>query len=428
MAKINRILLISIFVLALAAAALSFVLFQRRHEFRDRADKLAVTVTKMVKSLDEGSGTDVASSVYFKPADPDAGTPESGPLGWKAYHESPDNFDGALGKARTLADDIAQQKNFLAERLAEVATQLGVPPDATKPEDLKNANQYKTAAEMIASWSKAVAKRDSALIDAVANAARSIGHPIQPDAFKKPAVKTDENGQQVVGDFPVSQDLNQFKNAVVKLHTRCKDYGAMLSNAVKEIGKYPWSITAQQILDENRYSDALSAMLNDFRGINEKLVLLERTQAQLDEVKVKLQAKIAELDDLQKQRDDLKGQLAKAAKENKKLKAMLGIGGSEAVAEGQLDPNLQGKVIEVNPEWNYVIINLGRNKIREGVPLLAARGNEFVAKLRVSRVLKHISIAEILPDPRPGTIRKGDRVILSADVVSVAAGGAGNAQ
>jgi len=428
MAKINRILLISIFVLALVAAGLSFILFQRRHEFRDRADKLALAVTKMIKSLDESSGTNVASSVYFKPADPDTGTPESGPLGWKAYHESPDEFDSALGKARNLADEIAGQKNSLAERLAEVATQLGVPPDAAKPEDLKNATQYKTAADTVAAWSKAVAKRDSALIDAVAKAARSIGHPINTDAFKKPAMKTDEDGEQVIGDFPVKQDLDGFTGAVVKLHTRCKDYGAMLANAVKEIGKYPWSVTAQQILDESRYSDALSAMLNDFQGINEKLVLLERTQVELDEVKVKLQAKIAELDELQKQRDDLKSRLAKLTRENSKFKAMLGIGGEEAVAEGQLDPNLQGRVIEVNADWNYVIINLGRSKIREGVPLVVARGDDFVAKLRVSRVLKNICVAEILPDPRPRDIRKDDRVILSADVVSAAAGGTGNAQ
>ncbi len=425
MAKLTRYLLIGIFVLALAAAAFSFLLFQRRAEFRKRADELASTVAKMVKALDNESQTNVAGSVNFKPEDPETKTPESGTLSMKSFHESPDNFKSALSKAESLASEIADQKNFFAERLAEVGVALGAPPEAASPDSLKSAadkDQYSKLAKLIAGWAQATAKRDKLMQQAVVKIARDIQQPIDPQVLARRTQKTDQDGNKVYGDFPCAEPLAMVEKAVTDLNTRCRDYGDTLAKAIKEIPKYDWTATPQQILDKNNYSEGLTRMMNDFQGVNEKLVLLETTQKELNDTKIQLQAKTDQINDLQKERDNLRDSLAKANVTIQRLKEIIGItdkGGINGVSE--VNPNVEGKVLEYNKDWNYVIINLGRNKIRENLPMVIARGNHFIAKIRISKVLGKISVGEILPDPRmTRPVKKNDRVILSADMVQSA--------
>ena len=434
MAKATRILLICIFVLALAAAGLSFILFQRRTEFRLRADNLAAAVTKMVKSLDNESQTNVAGSVYFKPEDPETKTPESGTLSMKAYHESPDNFKSALSKAQSLAEEIANQKNFFADRLAEVGVALGVPTDTASPDALKNAadrDKYSTLAKQIAGWAQAAAKRDKLMAQTLIKISRDVQHPIDNRSLTQRPAKTDEDGNTVYGDFPCAAPLATVEQAVTKLNTRCRDYGDTLTKAIKEISKYDWTASPNQILDEDSYSEALTRMMNDFQGLNEKLVLLETTQKELNETKIQLQAKTDQINDLQKERDKLRDKLADANVAIRRFKEMLGVypGSGEGVSE--VNVNVEGKVLEFNKDWNYVIIDLGRNKIRENIPMVIARGNRFIAKVRISKVLGKISVAEILPEPRmTGAIKKDDRVIVSADLINNASseGGQKNAE
>jgi len=76
-------------------------------------------------------------------------------------------------------------------------------------------------------------------------------------------------------------------------------------------------------------------------------------------------------------------------------------------------PDIEGEVVEVNDEWNFVILNLGREEgVNEEMQMLVARDDELVARLQVSKVLRKISIAEILPEVQTTGIKIGDRVIL----------------
>ncbi len=423
MAKLNRILLICIAVLAVAVAVLSFLLSQRRKEFRDRADKLAVTVSSMVESLDKDSQTNAADAVNFKPADPESGTPESGTLGWKAYHEAKgedgayQEFSDRLGKAEKLAEDIVTQRNLLADQLAQVGVSLGMPEDQVDPAALKNAADaevYTNAAEGVSSWAAAVAKRDAAMIQAVVTASRSIGHPIDEQSLKERPAKTDADGNKTLGDFDNSA-IAAFAKNVVNLNSRCADYANALAGAVTTISKFSWETDPNALKDEARYSAALTRMANDFSQINERLGQLEQVKQQLAQKQVELDNKVQELQAIREERDKFQDEAANLALQNKRYQDMLGILPNEGanVARGDLDPNLEGRVLEVNADWNYVVLDLGRKKIRENVQLLVARDGRFVAKLRVSKVLRNISIAEVLSEPRMvGDIRKSDRVIL----------------
>jgi len=383
---------------------------------------MAVTLSKVVDSLDTDSQTNVGEAVNFKPADPESGTPESGTLGWKAYHDAKGEdgsyqaFSDTLGKAEKLAEDIVTQRNLLADQLAAIGTSLGIPEGQVDPAAIKNAADaevYTKAAEGIGGWAAATAKRDAAVIQALVTASRTIGHPIDEQALKQRPTQTDPDGNKTLGDFDCSA-VDGFAKGVVNLNSRCTDYAKTLAAAIATITKFSWETDPAAITDESRYSVALTRMSNDFSQINEELGKLAQVKQQLAQKQADLEAKIRELKVAQSARDDVKDSVVDLKAKNERLRKMLGMGPQGTpIAGGDVDPNLEGQVLEVNPDWNYVILNLGRKKIHENVQMLVARDGRFVAKLRVSKVLRNISIAEVMTEPRmTGEIHKSDQVIL----------------
>jgi len=79
--------------------------------------------------------------------------------------------------------------------------------------------------------------------------------------------------------------------------------------------------------------------------------------------------------------------------------------------------DVEGRVLIVNPDWNFVVIDVGfRDDLQNNVVLLVHRDRVPVGKIRTSRVEKNMSVAEIIT-------RWDDSGVLSGDiVVSPAAG------
>ena len=77
-------------------------------------------------------------------------------------------------------------------------------------------------------------------------------------------------------------------------------------------------------------------------------------------------------------------------------------------------PGLQGRILAVNGGWNFVVLSVGD---KQGViinsPLLVVRGNEPIARLRITSVEPSTSIADVLPGSvrRGVTVQPGDTVI-----------------
>jgi hypothetical protein len=77
-------------------------------------------------------------------------------------------------------------------------------------------------------------------------------------------------------------------------------------------------------------------------------------------------------------------------------------------------PGIQGRILAVNSGWNFVVLSVGdKQGVVMGATLLVVRGNEPVARLRVTSVEPSTSIADVLPGSvRRGTsIQPGDTVI-----------------
>ncbi len=78
-----------------------------------------------------------------------------------------------------------------------------------------------------------------------------------------------------------------------------------------------------------------------------------------------------------------------------------------------LPADLLGKVIVVDPKWDFVIINVGKDQgVLQNGELLVSRNGKLVAKVKVTDVQKDRSIANVIPGPwKLGEPMEGDEVI-----------------
>ena len=89
-----------------------------------------------------------------------------------------------------------------------------------------------------------------------------------------------------------------------------------------------------------------------------------------------------------------------------------GLVGTSTTTQSTQMKKVEGKVINVNYDWDYVIINLGeKDSLPENLELIIARDKEYICKVLVTRVHHDYAVAEILPNVRHGNVIEGDRVI-----------------
>ena len=77
-----------------------------------------------------------------------------------------------------------------------------------------------------------------------------------------------------------------------------------------------------------------------------------------------------------------------------------------------LPVKLRGKVLVVDPKWDFVVLNVGEDQdvLKDG-ELLVSRDGRLVAKVRISSVQKDRSIANVLPGWKLGDVIEGDMVM-----------------
>lgn len=61
-------------------------------------------------------------------------------------------------------------------------------------------------------------------------------------------------------------------------------------------------------------------------------------------------------------------------------------------------PGLQGHILSVHPDWDFVVIDVGWNAVKVGDVVSITRDGRLLAKARVERVQEAVCAATILPD------------------------------
>lgn len=122
------------------------------------------------------------------------------------------------------------------------------------------------------------------------------------------------------------------------------------------------------------------------------------------------------IDDLTKQRDAAEAEKVLLAEQ---LKAAIEQKQQLVVAEERrkgkvMAKGLTGRVLAVNPAWNFVVLNLGdRQGVVEGGEMIIRRGNEMVGRVKISSVEPSTSIGDIIMSsvPRGIQVQPGDLVV-----------------
>lgn len=74
--------------------------------------------------------------------------------------------------------------------------------------------------------------------------------------------------------------------------------------------------------------------------------------------------------------------------------------------------SLSGRILAVNPTWNFVILDLGKNdQVVEGLTMVIYRGEKMIGKIRTVTVDAQTSVADVLPGTPPAAIEVGDQVV-----------------
>ncbi|CAN5487000.1 hypothetical protein BH09VER1_BH09VER1_50180 [soil metagenome] len=123
--------------------------------------------------------------------------------------------------------------------------------------------------------------------------------------------------------------------------------------------------------------------------------------------------------DLMAQIEELKTLNTKLTSDAQGLRDELSKYRQEATVRAQkiLIKGTEGRILAVNPAWNFVVLSLGdKQGVSNNTELLVKRGNQLVGKIRVTSVEPSTSIADIVANsvPRGTVISPGDHVIYQA--------------
>lgn len=421
MGMLNRVVNIFVLVLALVAVIFGTLLFLKREELRGRGDKMASFIVEIVKMLDANSATDGSKNIS---ADKLEVNPNKDPN--KAaenqkkslYHNNYKNLETVLEPVKIQTKKIMDQRDSLGTALCDVGTKLELPEQFPQLA-FAGIPTYKEKKDQLLDLVAKVNDRDKAIIKQISASATVMGFTLEPDALKN------------LDSY--ATPLAEFASKVEKLKKRSDTYGEHIARTCKI-----FQIAAPSLGGED-YGSELSNVASAMQKVKDEL---ESIKTQLKEAKDKLAKAEEQLNQANAKVESLNKDVEKAKNDISvwKKKYNVAIGNEEdpektvvelPPAPDELVKKLEGKIVEVNGKWDFVVIDLGKNSklsipegkkkkdiavpLPEGKVMMVCRDNEYIAKIRITRVNDNTSIADILTDVRNGNVQVGDKVFFAPE-------------
>lgn len=421
MGMLNRIVNILVLVLAIVSVIFGTLLFLKREELRARGDKMATFIVDIVKILDVNSACDGSNNISDKKLEvnPKKDPNKAAENQKKSlYHNNYKNLETVLAPVKLQTKSIMDQRDALGTALGDVGTKLEL-PEQFPPVAFQGVPTYKEKKEQLLGLVTKVNERDNAIIKQISASATVMGFTVEIDALKNlESYKT---------------PLDEFASKIEKLKKRSDTYGKHIADTCK-IFEIP-----SPDLGGEAYGSALSNVASAMQKVKNEF---EATKLELKKTKEKLAQTEEQLNQSNAKVDSLNKDLDKSKKEvatwMKKYNVLAGIEEDETTekverppAPDELVKKLEGKVVEVNGKWDFVVIDLGKNSkitvpegkrkkdipvpLPEGKVMMVCRDGEYIAKLRITRVNDNTSIADILPDVRNGNVMVGDKVFFAPE-------------
>lgn len=226
---------------------------------------------------------------------------------------------------------------------------------------------------------------------------------------------------QVAGKISsLNTNLEETKTSLEQSQTAEKKARSEASNAKKELDRTSKELatatnslaikTAKANEQEQRANKSAAELESTTKERNDALAELAAWKAtgltsdQVSNVVATLKKTITERDAFVEENDVL-------MRNNNKLQTKLKIYEIENYVP-PLPSGLTGKIIAVDPKWEFVVLNIGSDQgVLERGEMLVNRNGKLAAKVRISSVERTRSIANILPEWKQTDVREGDQVI-----------------
>jgi uncharacterized protein (DUF3084 family) len=161
-----------------------------------------------------------------------------------------------------------------------------------------------------------------------------------------------------------------------------------------------------QVKKAEELSDKLTRTAQDLNDTQTKLAAYTATGVTADQVGQMSRALKNAKDEL----DIAKEEQLVLERAKKRVEARLALyeGTNQVVT---LRANLRGKILVVDPKWDFVVLNIGQDQgVVDNGELLVSREGKLVAKVIVRSIEKNRCIANIVPGWKLGEVIEGDEV------------------
>ena len=151
---------------------------------------------------------------------------------------------------------------------------------------------------------------------------------------------------------------------------------------------------------------------------------IQKKDAEIDRLKTEISSEKSARTDLeqklklaQKDYSDLEGKIAKLKRESESAPDRQQRASSDrdiSLEKIVVKPSfIEGSVMVVNDEFNFVIVDLGTNNgIQSGMSLSIYRDDAFLGKVQVEKIYEDMCAAAILPNWTSRNIQEGDKAVL----------------
>ncbi|HBC88952.1 MAG TPA: hypothetical protein DCZ94_18575 [Lentisphaeria bacterium] len=412
MGMLNRIVNITVLVLAIVSVVFGCLLFQKREALRGRGDNMADFIVELVKIMDVNSAADGSKNITAgkleldaKKAPNDYEKNAKKTLYHNNYGQEGANLKVVLAPVRLQTENILKQRDFLGTALTEVGTTLELKEQFPQA-GFQGLPTYQAKKTQLMTNVQKVNARDNKIIEQIAASATVMGFTVDPNQLK------DLDG--------FNTPLSDFASKVEKLKKRSDAYGEHIASVCKIFGVSTPSLGGEDYGAE--LTNASKALQNEKNAYEETKKQLAMTKEKLAAAEENLNLANQKIEGLNKDIEKMKQEVASMKK--KMLELLEGVPDADIIYT-----KLEGKILQVNNKWDYVIIDLGKLTkmtvgegkkkkeiivpLPEGKTMMVTNGESYVAKVKVTKVNDNTAICDILPDLRNGTVSVGDKVFFA---------------
>lgn len=210
------------------------------------------------------------------------------------------------------------------------------------------------------------------------------------DTMRPPLVQLAAQGENLY------EDLQQTKADLARTEQELADTKDQLAQCEAEL--------EQARKDIARLENELNQKIAELAQARQEIAQLQTEKSALETQVSDLEQQLSDKEEVIREKDD---EIAALESTIRKLDDEYG-----NAPVGKMPEDLSGKILFVNPDWNFVILGIGsKSGLVLNAELLVSSNEELIGKVRVTDLREEMAVAEILPDWTKKPIKEGDYVL-----------------